>query len=226
MNLQPHFDKYLALVGQVDAVFNQVQEAYQDCVTCKLGCSDCCHAVFDLTLIEALYLKTQFDAVFGPEDADKIIERANFADRKVHRLKRNAQKEYQEGKSEDSILHEMAAERIRCPLLNDDERCELYPHRPITCRLYGIPTAIGGKSHTCGISGFKKGISYPTVKLENIQSKLYELSMDLATDLKSKYPKLGEMLVPVSMALLTEYSASYLGVAGTDPEDDSQGETP
>jgi Fe-S-cluster containining protein len=212
MNLKPYFKKYIALVEQVDEVFKKVQEEYGDCVSCKMGCSDCCHALFDLTLIEALYIKNQFDAVFKTEAREQILERANRADRKVHKLKRIAQKDYEEGKPQEDILAEMAAQRIRCPLLDNENQCELYSFRPITCRLYGIPTAIGGKSHTCGISGFQKGGSYPTVKLEKIQARLYDISSELAKDLQSKYPKLAEMLVPVSMALLTEYSEEYLGV--------------
>jgi Fe-S-cluster containining protein len=224
MNLKPYFKKYIALVEQVDEVFKKVQEEYGDCVSCKMGCSDCCHALFDLTLIEALYIKNQFDAVFKTEAREQILERANRADRKVHKLKRIAQKDYEEGKPQEDILAEMAAQRIRCPLLDNENQCELYSFRPITCRLYGIPTAIGGKSHTCGISGFQKGGSYPTVKLEKIQARLYDISSELAKDLQSKYPKLAEMLVPVSMALLTEYSEDYLGVnsgaANEAPEGD------
>lgn len=224
MNLEPYFEKYTVLVKQVDAVFSQVVEEYADCVSCKLGCSDCCHALFDLTLIEALYIKRQFDAVFEGQQRESLLERANRADRDVHRLKRSAQKEYEQGKSQEAILQEMAEQRIRCPLLDDNDQCVLYDHRPITCRLYGIPTEIGGKSHTCGISGFKKGQSYPTVKLERIQSKLYEISEALANDLKSKYPKLAEMLVPLSMAILTDYTNEYLGIQEKASEEDSKGE--
>ena len=212
MQLETYFEKYKAFVKQVDAVFQKVQDEYEACVTCKMGCSDCCHALFDLTLIEALYLKDQFDAVFKGEDREAIIARADRSDRQVHKLKRRAQKEYQEGKSEQEILEEMAAQRVRCPLLNDKDQCALYANRPITCRLYGIPTEIGGQSHTCGLSGFKKGEAYPTVKLETIQQQLYDLSSELANDLKSKYPQLSEMLVPVSMALLTDYTEEYLGI--------------
>ena len=206
MNLSPYFDKYKAIVDQVDAVFKKVKEEHKECVRCKLGCADCCHALFDLTLIEALYIKSQFDAVFQEEARSLIIERANEAD-------------HENGKPESEILEEMSAQKVRCPLLNSDDRCDLYEHRPLTCRLYGIPTVIGGKAHTCGMSGFEQGKPYPTVKLDAIQQKLYELSSDLANDIGSRYPKLAELLVPVSMALLTEYSEEYLGVKGASGQE-------
>ena len=84
MDLSPYFEKYRALVKQVDAVFEKVQQEYEACVSCKLGCSDCCYALFDLTLIEALHIKSQFDAVFTAKEREKVISRANRSDRQVH----------------------------------------------------------------------------------------------------------------------------------------------
>jgi Fe-S-cluster containining protein len=214
MNLEPYFNKYKAIVNQVDAVFKKVQEEHQECVRCQVGCSDCCHALFDLTLVESLYIKAQFDKIFKEAARALVIERANEADRAVYRLKRQAFKDHEQGKSEVEILEEMATHRIRCPLLNSDDQCDLYDHRPLTCRLYGIPTVIGDKAHTCGLSGFEQGKPYPTVKLDAIQRKLYDLSAELADEIGSRYPKLFELLVPVSMALLTDYTEEYLGVAG------------
>jgi Fe-S-cluster containining protein len=221
MNLEPYFDKYKAIVDQVDAVFKKVHEEHQDCVRCRVGCSDCCHALFDLSLIEALYIKAQFDKIFKDSARALIIERANEADRAVYRLKRQAFRDHENGKPENQILEEMAAHRIRCPLLNSDDQCDLYAHRPLTCRLYGIPTVIGDKAHTCGLSGFEQGKPYPTVKLDAIQHKLYDLSVELANDIGSRYPKLAELLVPVSMALLTDYTEEFLGARGasTDGEE-------
>ncbi len=224
MNLEPCFEKYEALVKQVDAVFDKVQQEHAECVACKAGCDDCCHALFDLTLIEAMYIKKKFDQVFEAAGREAIIEKANKADRDVYRLKRRSHKDQLAGKPEGEILEEMAAERVRCPLLNEASCCDLYEQRPITCRLYGIPTVIGDKAHTCGASGFREGMAYPTVKLEAIQNKLYALSAELAMEIKSRYPKLGEMLVPLSMALLTDYTDEYLGVKDVQGEQDKEGE--
>ena len=216
MNLEPYFEKYEALVKQVDAVFEKVQEEHADCVTCKAGCDDCCYALFDLTLIEALYIKKKFDLVFKEKARQSLLERANVADRDVYRLKRQAHKDHSEGKPEHEILEEMASQRVRCPLLNDDSHCDLYENRPITCRLYGIPTVIGQ-------SKFKEGVAYPTVKLEAIQRKLYDISASLAQDIKSQFPKLADMLVPLSMALLTDYTDEYLGMQSEKKEDADEG---
>lgn len=224
MDFEPYFDKYKALVDRADAVFKKVQEEYNECVACKVGCSDCCHALFDLTLIEAMFIKSRFDKIIPKEQRVRLIERANAADRKVYKLKRDASKAYQNGEPENKILEKMAQQRIRCPLLDDSDKCELYASRPITCRLYGIPTVIGGKAHTCGMSRFEAGKQYPTVKLDAIQRKLYEISYDLAQDIKSRYPNLAEVLVPLSMALLTDYDSEYLGVSKPKGDIEDQGD--
>ncbi len=109
------------------------------------------------------------------------------------------------------ILMEMAGEKVRCPLLDDEHRCALYTSRPITCRLYGIPTAIGGVSYSCGRSGFSEGHAYPTAKLDPIHRQLHDISSALVLAMKSTHTEMGEMLVPLSMALLTSYDDAYLG---------------
>ncbi len=212
MNFDPYFEQYLALVKQIDAVFERVKNEYPDCVRCKERCADCCHALFDVTLIEALYINAQVNKNFEGALLEALLERANRADRAIHRLKRNAVKELEKGRAEPEILEEMALERVRCPALNEDDRCAIYEYRPITCRVYGIPTEIGGRAHTCGISGFEKGQTYPTLKLDAVYQRLYGISAELARSLGSRYAKLAEMLVPLSGAILTEYTPEYLGV--------------
>ena len=213
----PYFKKYEELVAAAEEAFNRVKNDHPDCVKCKLGCADCCHALFDLTLIEALYINQKFKAAYESGTREPLLERANKSDRQVYKIKKRANAMLKEGLKDEEILEKMAAEKVRCALLNDDDLCDLYDYRPITCRLYGVPTAIGGQGHTCGLSGFAPGESYPTANLDRIQAALLALSNALVGDLKSKYTTLGEMLVPLSMALLTDYDDEYLGTR-KDPQ--------
>ena len=207
------FEKYEALVKQMDSVFDSVQKQYSDCVKCHEGCADCCHALFDLSLVEAMYINRQFLEKIDEAKRLQILEVANQTDRKLYQLKRKAYQAVTSGeKSEELVLLEMAAERMRCPLLNDGDRCELYRKRPITCRLYGIPTAIGGRGHTCGMSGFVAGESYPTVNMDAIQQQLHLLSQEIVATLRSRQVMMGDVLMPLSMALLTVFDENYLGV--------------
>jgi len=185
-DLTPFFKKYEELLITADSVFERVKKEHGDCVKCEIECSDCCHALFDLSLIEALYINHHFNQSFDGTDRDQLQERANRADRKVYQLKRKAYRELDRGRPEAEILNEVSKMRVRCPLLNEKNRCDLYRHRPVTCRLYGIPTAINGKGHTCGLSGFRKGRSYPTVSLDAIHKKLFEISLELVRAIRSR----------------------------------------
>jgi len=208
----PYFKKYEELVAKSDEAFERVRTAYAECVKCEEACADCCHALFDLTLIEALYINYKFNEKIESSEKAELLEKANRADRRVHKLKQKAHRDLQAGKSEEEILAGLAQERVRCPLLNEAELCDLYDNRPLTCRFYGIPTAIAGAGHTCGKSAFEKGEQYPTVNLDVVNSQLQRISMELIRDLKSRYAKLSDLLVPLSMALLTIYGDAYLGV--------------
>ena len=220
------FEKYEALVKQMDGVFNSVQKQYSDCVKCQEGCADCCHALFDLSLVEAMYINRQFLEKIDEAKRIQILEVANQADRKLYQLKRKAYQAVTSGeKSEELVLLEMAAERMRCPLLNDGDRCELYRNRPITCRLYGIPTAIGGRGHTCGMSGFVAGKSYPTVNMDAIHQQLHLLSQEIVATLRSRQVMMGDVLMPLSMALLTVFDENYLGM-GEEKEETGKDDGP
>ena len=220
--LEPIFVKYEAIVKQIDEVFEKVRSGHPDCVKCALECADCCHALFDLSLVEAIYINRKFLETLENKKAD-ILEEANRTDRRLHQMKRKAFKAVESGqKAEEQIVLEMAAERSRCPLLNKENRCDLYAFRPITCRLYGIPTAIDGRGHTCGLSGFKEGVSYPTVNLDAVNAKLKDLSQEIVAVLRSKHVKMGDVLMPVSMALLTVFDKEYLGVPSEDTNEPTE----
>ena len=213
VNLEPYFKKYEALVGQADAAFERVKNAYADCVKCEEKCADCCFALFDLTLIEALYIHHKFSEKYKGSAKAELLEKANRADRRVYKIKRKAYQDLQSGKNEGEILAELAFERIRCPLLNENDLCDLYDYRPLTCRFYGVPTAIGGTGHTCGKSEFKQGEKYPTVSLDSVHSQLQQISAELLRDIQSKNIKLADVLVPLSSAMVMDFDDVYLGIA-------------
>ena len=223
IDFTPFFKRYEEISSAADQVFARIQQTYPDCVKCHTGCADCCHALFDLTLIEALYINHHVNKKYPIGKKALLIEKCNIADRKIYKLKKAAYKDFKSKINETEILMKMATERVRCPLLNDQNMCALYEYRPITCRTYGIPTSIGGIGHTCGLSGFKEGESYSTLNIDKLQQQLYAVSSDFVNSINTKYPKIKELLVPVSMAILTEYNEEFLGIISKpDTEPDKQ----
>ncbi len=212
-DLEPFFARYESLLAELDTIFIKVGEANPGCVKCAPACSDCCHALFDLSLIEAMYINKKFTErfAFGPERS-KILENADEADRQVHKIKRRIFKESKEGKDSGEIMAEVSRLRQRCPLLGPDDNCLMYDARPATCRVYGIPTRIGQEGHCCPRGGFKPGVAYPALEMDKLAARLEALSAELAVALKSSFKDLHKVFVPLSLALLTRYDAEYLGI--------------
>ncbi len=215
------FKEYEKLVNNVDTMFERIQSEYPEEVTCELGCCDCCYAMFDLTLVEAIYLNQVFHQNLSEVQKSNIYEKADRADREAYRIKRNMYKEHQKGVPDDKILQEVGRKRIRCPLLTEDNKCLLYTYRPITCRIYGVPMSIQGEVHTCTKSNFVPGKQYPAIYMDQIQQKLLQLSHKMVESIPTQHVKLGEVLVPVSMALLNVYNDEYLGIIKSSTKSDS-----
>jgi Fe-S-cluster containining protein len=150
-----------------DRAVADVRERYSKEVRCKKGCTDCCYAVFDVSLIEALYIRRHFDSLGRKQKRSAL----NIAKKAL-----NSWDQLVTAKADLSLA------RIRCPLLTDSGECVCYKTRPINCRTYGIPTVIGDRSHVCGLSGFEQGKTYPTLNLASLQKRLYELSVALEGD--------------------------------------------
>ena len=197
MNLTQLFRSYELLVDKADQAFQEMQQKYGECIRCERHCSDCCHAVFGLFSIEAAYLKQNFNQL-GKEEIKTALLRCNEADRALKQLEKMLQS-YRDDPNMQAYA--MARERIRCPLLDDNLDCILHSFRPITCRVYGIPTKIQGKARVCGRSGFKKGESYPAFDLDEVQRELYLLSKKLLAGNAEK----ASLLISMSKAISTPF---------------------
>ncbi len=218
-DLSAIFARYEALVAETDALFSHIRTAHGDCVTCEQGCSDCCSALFDLSLVEAMYLNKAFtETVSHGRERSDVLTRASDLDRQATRMKREFYKLSKEGKDPQEIMAEAARLRLPCPLLTEEKTCILYASRPITCRLYGVPMNINGHGHVCGKTGFAKGGQYPTVHMHAIQQRLDGLSRDIAIAVQSRFKELDQVFVPVSMALMTKYDEQYLGIGKAKKE--------
>ena len=198
-NLIPFFRSYALLTDKANLTFKGMQEEYGACIKCDRHCSDCCHAVFGLFLIESAYIKQHFDQL-GNEEKKAALLRCSETDRGLKRMEKML-KEFEDDPGMQT--HIMAKEKIRCPLLSNDLDCILYPYRPITCRIYGVPTKIQGKARVCGKSGFKKNDSYPVFDLDGIFRDLYILSQDLLNSLENGNPAKASLLISVSKAIST-----------------------
>jgi len=160
--------EYEALASRAGRAFEKVAGEYGGLVRCGPGCDDCCHAVFGLFLVESFYLAMHFH-VLDPDRQGPVLARARCFEGELAR----ALDKVRQGTAGVERL------RVRCPFLGDDRRCVVYAGRPVTCRVYGIPTAIAGRGRVCGRSGFERGGSYPAFKMDRVHRELHRMSAGL-----------------------------------------------
>lgn len=212
MDCTQYFRAYEELVNSVEKAFKQITADYPKEVNCRPGCADCCYALFDITLIEAIYISQKFRETYTGAEREEIISRAAQADRQINVLKKKAFQAQKKGASDVEIIGQMAMEKVRCPFLSDENRCALYEFRPLNCRVYGVPTQTGNASHICGRTGFVQGEKYPTIKMDRLYEYMYKISTDFVQSLNTRYSQMGDMLIPVSMAVITDFDDDYLGI--------------
>jgi Fe-S-cluster containining protein len=193
------FQSYELLVDKAEAAFQEMQKEHGSSMKCEPHCSDCCHAVFGLFLIEARYLKEHFDRL-ADEERRAALLRCEEAEKSLERLQNMLQAHEGDPQMQAYV---MSRERIRCPLLNEQQGCILYPHRPITCRVYGIPTKIQGKARVCWKAEFKEGERYPVFDLDGVYRDLYFLSTELLKAGGRDDPEKASLLISVYKAIKT-----------------------
>ena len=166
---------------QADQAFADIAKAHPGQVACKPGCDDCCHAVFDLSPVEAYALALAY-AGLPRAQRREALRRAHKAAEEFDKLLKKAL-----ALPEPERLDVFSRARVACPLLQKG-RCLLYEKRPATCRLYGVPVASDGQARTCHKAGFQQGGTYTTANLDAVNHALDRLSAALL-DKNPRLPK-------------------------------------
>jgi Fe-S-cluster containining protein len=128
---------YRDLLAEVDRWFAACLSRFPDDIACGRGCSSCCRGLFDITLLDAHFLRRGFDQL--PEEVRRdVFDRAG----KCLSTVREIWPEF----APPFILNNHSEEEwvqldneTPCVLLGSDGRCLLYDYRPLTCRLHGLP---------------------------------------------------------------------------------------
>lgn len=132
--------KYAALLASVDQWFAKCVSKAPAEIACGSGCSECCRGLFDITLLDALYLKTGFDRLDAGTRA-RALAKAKERLRSMQALWPDFEAPYilnYRPEEEWEILMPDDDETA-CPLLAENGTCLVYDFRPMTCRLHGLP---------------------------------------------------------------------------------------
>lgn len=132
--------RYSDLLAEVDSWFEKCSLVAGEEVACGRGCSCCCRGLFDITLLDACFLRQGIDLLPFSVRND-VVEKSL---RRISSLNSiwpdfgcpfilniYPEKEYDIAMPDD--------DETPCPLLDEYGNCLAYAYRPMTCRLHGIP---------------------------------------------------------------------------------------
>lgn len=132
-------DQYLSLLAEVDAWFRQSMRACNSKIACVEGCSSCCRGLFDITMLDAALLQRGFRQLSSTHQSQVLVR----VEKRVQQLQQQwpefAPPFVLNHLPHEQWLHMPEDDSTRCPLLGEDGLCMVYEHRPLTCRLHGLP---------------------------------------------------------------------------------------
>ncbi|HET8947937.1 MAG TPA: YkgJ family cysteine cluster protein, partial [Candidatus Polarisedimenticolia bacterium] len=137
------------LTGAVDAAVAKAARLAGKALVCRPGCSECCLGPFPINRLDAWRLREGLEALrqSDPARAAAIVVRARAA---VAAMRDDFPGDVERGllagdeDAEDRFLERHAG--TPCPVLDPaTQTCDLYAHRPVSCRTYGPPVRFNGQ---------------------------------------------------------------------------------
>lgn len=125
------FQNLLQIASAWEAEFQRNQRLHGSKIQCRRGCTDCCHHLFAITELEAAWIAHAVKRL--PTDKRLPMEKRAqkyLGDREELLAERHVPDAW--GSLPPPGL------RLACPAL-EDGACQIYEHRPLICRKYGMP---------------------------------------------------------------------------------------
>jgi Fe-S-cluster containining protein len=135
------------LVQIVDAAFADSAQRSGEWLVCRPGCTQCCYGPFAINQLDAARLRRGLEELTkrDPERATRVRARANES---WSRLEADFPGDVTSGVLDETEEAEAKfagfADEEPCPALDPQTgMCDLYAHRPMTCRTFGPPVRSG-----------------------------------------------------------------------------------
>ena len=190
-------DEYRRLLARVDDWYRSAQGRHPERIPCSRGCRECCLGLFDVSLADRELLREGLAAV-NPAVRSDIEGRAAAILAKLRAVYPDLGATL-DGWDPDEIddLCDALGD-IECPVLGPEGECRLYAHRPLTCRMAGIPVV-----DLSGATVSPEGCAKCTLsKDEAPRLDCESLHRDERRILRARYPGKGgvPLLIPQAVA--------------------------
>ncbi|MFP5245882.1 MAG: YkgJ family cysteine cluster protein [Thermoanaerobaculia bacterium] len=127
---------YKNILDRADEHFSGVMRTQPQNLQCGAGCSLCCYGLFEIGSGDVPLIAEGLEAMH-PQRRKKIIRRA------LEIVETSAHPNLRECSPQEKEEFFERTSTTRCPNLGDDGLCEMYEHRPLVCRTFGLPLREG-----------------------------------------------------------------------------------
>jgi Fe-S-cluster containining protein len=135
------------LVQIMDAALAEAARRAGARLTCRQGCTQCCHGAFAINALDALRLRSGMESLRADQPAlAAVIERRarHWLDEHLPTFPGDPQSGLLGTSDADRESFEGFANEAPCPALDPATGlCDVYAWRPMTCRVFGPPVRMG-----------------------------------------------------------------------------------
>jgi Fe-S-cluster containining protein len=192
--------RYLEICNAFEEEFQRNRALHGGRIHCRAGCSDCCHQLFQITEVEAVYISE------GVSQLPAAAREALRAKAITYLASRRALVTVK-GEPEAWGSLPPPGTRLPCPALENGV-CRIYEHRPLICRKFGIPLYNPdrpGRVYACELN-FGDGEEIVDGRLVQIQTGIHQEWKQLQSDYNDAgLPRDAEPLT-VARAILEVFS--------------------
>lgn len=193
------YNEYLKVAAEWEAEFARNKQLYGEKMQCRRGCTDCCHHLFQITEVEAAYISREVKEL--PTDVrERMGERAR-----------------QYVKDREKLLAEKDVPdawgslpppgmRLACPAL-EGGACQIYSHRPLICRKYGMPLYNPQKADrlfACELN-FRPGEEIEAPDLVQIQTSIHNHWAEIQAEYNQRSGRRDTKPLTVARAILEDF---------------------
>jgi Fe-S-cluster containining protein len=127
-------DDYRKILERADAHFGSVIETQPQNLQCGAGCSLCCYGLFEIGSGDVPVIAEGLEKMH-PARRKKVIKRAL----EIETIN------LRECSPEEKEAYFDRTQSTPCPNLDEKGLCQMYEHRPLVCRTFGLPLREGRK---------------------------------------------------------------------------------